>query len=230
MKVKMGPYKNYIGPYQIAQKIFFWTENKYWYKDDSDQWPEWVEHFGDFLAYGKYPALGDEPKTLLYKLLLWIDARRKRSISIKIDNYDTWDLNTTMCMILHPSLIQLKETNHGCAQVEESDVPKEFHWSHLEPESEWNHSEEQFQQKLKAWDWVMDEMIFACWSEINDWESEYYRDSEYTTEETEDGYTRMIFPEKTVAEELLSLERAIIEKRISNGFRLMGLYWRSLWD
>ena len=27
MKVNIGPYKNYFGPYQIAEKIFFWPSH-----------------------------------------------------------------------------------------------------------------------------------------------------------------------------------------------------------
>ena len=42
----------------------------------------------------------------------------ERKIDIKIDNFDTWNLDHTMAMILYPALLQLKEIKHG--------LPSEF--------------------------------------------------------------------------------------------------------
>ena len=45
MKVKIGPYKDYFGPYQLAEKLCFWA------KPVKDEWgiedkPDWVHNFG----------------------------------------------------------------------------------------------------------------------------------------------------------------------------------------
>ena len=50
MKVKIGPYKDFFGPYQIAEKILFW-KNKY--EDDS------VHNLGVWLS-GEYVKEPDQ--------------------------------------------------------------------------------------------------------------------------------------------------------------------------
>ena len=41
MRVHIGPYKNWFGPYQLAEKILFWMD-----KDNDDR----VHKLGDFFA------------------------------------------------------------------------------------------------------------------------------------------------------------------------------------
>lgn len=60
MKVYIGPYKNWIGPHQIAETILFW-------KDRND---DVVYNFGERLD--KIPGLT--------KLCLWIEQYRKQKI------------------------------------------------------------------------------------------------------------------------------------------------------
>jgi hypothetical protein len=46
MKVYIGPYKNWFGPYQLAEKLCFWAKpvtDKYGIKSK----PDWVHNFGD---------------------------------------------------------------------------------------------------------------------------------------------------------------------------------------
>jgi len=46
MKVYIGPYKNWFGPYQLAEKLCFWVKpvtDKYGIKSK----PDWVHNFGD---------------------------------------------------------------------------------------------------------------------------------------------------------------------------------------
>ena len=51
MKVYIGPYKNWVGPYQIADALCFWAKNiedEYGYKRK----PDWVHNFGTWLSHG----------------------------------------------------------------------------------------------------------------------------------------------------------------------------------
>lgn len=103
MKVKIGKYKDWLGPYQLAEKLCFWAKpvtDEYGLKDK----PEWVHKFGEWLAHGsiereeeirvgeRTKLFGDDrPKTWLYKFLLWIDKnRRERKIEVHIDE-DDWN-------------------------------------------------------------------------------------------------------------------------------------------
>ena len=123
MKVYIGPYKSWFGPYQLAEKLCFWAKKE---KDEHGfpKTPDWVHNFGEWLAYGdvKPEPTEENPrnifddkrkKTLLCKFLSWLDSKKTRSIYIKIDRYDTWSMDSTLSMIILPMLKQLKETKHA---------------------------------------------------------------------------------------------------------------------
>ena len=120
MKVYIGRYKNWFGPYQLAEKLMFWLD-----KDDDR-----VFRFGEFLAHGR-AGLSDKevrrkelPETRLYKFLQWIESKRSRNIKIKIDYWDTWSMDHTLALIALPMLKQLKEKKHGSQIVDLEDVPE----------------------------------------------------------------------------------------------------------
>ena len=50
-----------------------------------------------------------------------------RKIDIHIDNYDVWNLDNTLALIIAPALIKLKEIKHGNGHVDNEDVPEELH-------------------------------------------------------------------------------------------------------
>lgn len=153
MKVKIGPYIEYFGPVQLAEKLLFWKD-----KEDAC-----VHSLGNFFAYGTlttkehYPLDEDidAEKTWLYKLLEWVYNKRQRKIVVKIDPYDTWSMDTTLAHIIVPMLKQLKATKHGSPLVDNKDVPAELHAASTDEggdiDTNWH----------KRWDWVMDEMIWA---------------------------------------------------------------------
>jgi hypothetical protein len=82
MKVNIGPYKTWFGPYQLAEALCFWVKNK---PDELGvpTKPRWVHSFGELLAHGSVdpePLVGDitswdreRHNTWLYRFLLWID-------------------------------------------------------------------------------------------------------------------------------------------------------------
>ena len=92
MKVKIGKYVKFCGPYEIAQKIFFWM----------NPWHPMVERFGDLLS----------KRFGILKLSNWIYEKRNRKISIKIDDYDSLDAFLTLAYIILPVLKNYYE-NHA---------------------------------------------------------------------------------------------------------------------
>jgi hypothetical protein len=122
MKIDIGPYKNWVGPYQIAEKILFWIP-KYDEKncfEYTKAYDKYVHPFGEWLAEDKN---GND--SWLTKFCQWIESKRKRKMKIRIDHYDTWSMDSTLATIILPMLKQLKATKHGSGYVELEDVPPE---------------------------------------------------------------------------------------------------------
>ena len=99
MKVSIGPYVNWIGPYQIADKIPFLSE-------------ETKENIGCWLS-----------KTWVNDLCNWYYSKIDRKIKVRIDHYDTWSMDNTLAHIILPMLKQLRDTKHGSQLVDDEDVP-----------------------------------------------------------------------------------------------------------
>lgn len=160
MKVYIGPYTNYFGPYQLAEKILFWRD-----KDDDT-----VYAFGKLLA----------TSNLFVAICKYIDSKKRRKIQVRIDNYDTWSMDHTLAHIVTPMLKQLKEKNHGAPYVADEDVPEHLRKAAAPPtENEWDTDDNHF----KRWDWVMNEMIFAFESKLTDWDANFDWDERRVVEE-----------------------------------------------
>lgn len=245
MRVKIGPYRNYFGPYQLAQKILFWIpkeKDEYGYESTADR----VHKFGEWLAHGSIkpePAVGEEtdwgddrPETWIYKLLLWIDKKKKRKIEVHIDRWDTWNMETTLGYIVRPMLKQLRANKHGAPWVDDEDVPEELRSTSAreltQEEKDNGHTDD---NHFKRWDWVMDEMIFAFESldggENQDWEDQFTTgkyDFRFKKID-ESGTSQMIRGPNHTAETDWDGRKAYA-KRVQNGFRLFGKYYMHLWD
>lgn len=242
MKIHIGPYTEWLGPYQLAEKILFWRDK---YKDKS------VYRFGQWLAGDK--DLDDETlfgekednKSLLYKFLSWVDSKKKRKVKIKIDRYDTWNMDRTLALIILPMLKQLKETKHGSPFVDDEDVPEHLRSTSARPltdeEKSCGHTDDNFHLR---WDWVMDEMIwsFEQHQPDCDWESKFHtgtsdyrmkKDESRTYPNPETGEEESVYEMVEGPKHTRVFDRDGYEqyaKRISNGFRLFGKYYQGLWD
>jgi len=222
MKVYIGPYKNWFGPHQLAEKLCFWARKNIVDEYGMRDYPEYVFKLGEFLAYGKWRGIDDIPTskkslfveseqpTWLYRFLERVESKRKRNIKIRIDEYDTWSMDHTLALIVLPLLKQLKETNHGSPHVDLEDLPPEMRMTSTQ---DWDdqivfdfyNDPELTKQNIQCdthdrWNWVMDEMIFAFEFILNE-------DDRYSLD--------------------FNVE---VEDRVSNGVRLFGKYYRGLWD
>ena len=237
MKVKIGKYTSWFGPYQLAETLCFWA------KDVEDEYgmkgkPDWVHKFGEWLAHGSVepePEVGEirswdreRHDTMLSKFLTWVHSKKQRKIQVHIDKYDTWSMDHTLALIVLPMLKQLKEKQHGAGFVDDKDVPKELRsTSAPAKENEWDTDDNHFNR----WEWVMDEMIFAFNSKVDDSWEEQFQSGEHDIQwkKLENGHSEMIKgPNDTF--EINMKGRKAYEKRIQNGFALFGKYYQNLWD
>jgi len=131
------------------------------------------------------------------------DWHERRRVNVRIDPWDTWSMDHTLAEIALPMLVQLKQTKHGAPAVDQEDVPENLRAGKLELEQ---YKKDGTTDKLffKRWDWVLDEMIYAF----------------HTKVEGDEVYMRFS-DQKEINKE---------QERISNGFRLFGKYYESLWD
>ena len=183
----------------------------------------WTSHIHDNYMerkHGHYHDVWDESITWDEKLIEKLESglqwlynntvnlyydNAEQSVSVRIDRWDTWSMDYTLAFIVVPMLKQLKETKHGAPNVEWSDVPE-----YLRPtEEDFVNYEKNGATDTKffaRWDYVLDEMIYAFESKLGD-----------------DVFMR--FDPRTQYEEMIEEQ-----DRISNGFRLFGKYYESLWD
>lgn len=192
MRINIGPYLTYWGVYQIAGLL------RYVGVTESCQ-----EKIGDWLQ-----------KTPLSKILLWIDNKRNRKVQVRIDKYDTWNMDKTLPLIIIPMLIQLKKTKHGvpASMYDEDDA-----WS------------QDFDEKAEIkWDNVLSEMIWAFEQTLDDlWSDKYMVNLGKHHFENRDGENEIVWDEEPV------IDREGIEihqKRIDDGLALFAKHYQSLWD
>ena len=253
MRVKIGPYINWFGPYQLAELLCFWAKevpDEHGFKSK----PEWVHKFGEWLAHGNAPDEDDKPQCLrrhkdrpetpLYKFLSWVHSKKKRKTSVKIDKWDTWSMDSTLAIIILPMLKQLKETKHGSGYIEMEDLPEHLQgtttdeWSDQKTLDFYEEVPDNVPDVHKRYDWFLDELIwtFEQLQPDNDWEAQYHTgesDTYFEVAETyEDGKPKL-WQWKTGPNDTRKWDKDGWTKhndRIDNGLRLFGKYFRTLWD
>jgi hypothetical protein len=151
---------------------------------------------------------------------IWFD-RRTQKIKVRIDKWDTWSMDHTLAPIILPMLVQLKATQHGAPMVDMEDVPKELRATKAQ-QNKYAKGGDVDPKHFERWDYIMDEMIWAFEQKNrDDWEDDYY--GPYI--ESEDK--RELFGR---FEWIDDEGRKKHQERMSNGFRLFGKYFESLWD
>ena len=213
MFVKLGKFGNYWGPYQIAGllKHLGVSEDK-------------CDDIGAVLA-----------ETKLNSLCNWVESKRKRKVKVKIHAYDVWSMDSTLSYIILPMLKKLKEQQHGAPFTNDDDVPEELR-SHNAPPKENEHDTDALH--FKRWEWVMDELIwtFEQLHPDSDWEDQYHTgeiDMKFNPIKFDDEGEPSLFemvdgPKNTHVFDSDGYMKH--NARIDNGCRLLGVYFRGLWD
>lgn len=199
MKIHIGKYITWWGPYQIAALL---------------------QYIG--VSRDKCRVLGGKlSNTWVNDFLRWIHSHRKQKVKIQIDDWDIWNMDATLALIILPMLKQLRKHKQGSPMVDDEDVPEELGIRSTNfPNANANvFSDDGVHER---WKWVLDEMIWAFEQMNNDSDSAFFEHSEkndsYGIEETLSAikYDREAHDKHS--------------KRVSNGTRLFGKYYQGLWD
>ena len=205
MKVYIGKYASgWVGPYQLADLLRYVGVSE-----------DRCYEIGHKLSKVKW----------LKNSLEWIHSKRPgRTVKVKIHHYDTWNMDTTLAVIILPMLKQLKETKHGYGYVKDEDVPEHLKSINAEPLTEeqkrWGYTDNNAEARFE---WIFDEMIWA-FTQLTDDNSE---------DEFWDHGDRNDDDEIEVAISKIKCDHEGLKKheaRISNGLRLFGVYYQNLWD
>ena len=160
------------------------------------------------ISIGKYPKKGEQ------------------KVSVRIDPWDTWSMDRTLALIVHPMLKQLHKTNHGAPYTEDEDVPEHLRSTNAKPKkNEWDTDSNHF----KRWDWIMKEMIWAFGELARDRDPNFFIKKpkyKFVKKEGQD-WSEMV----TVKEGVYDYVKAkAYHARKKNAFRLFGKYYENLWD
>lgn len=224
MKVKIGNFKPQITIYKMVEGIFFWTgqNNEFGLKE----YPDWVSKVSEFLTYGsikKDPEPGEvfslfprRKMTVLGKFVLWINSKIHRKVYVKIDRWDTFDLFTTLSMIILPALKEFRNSpSFGVPSIDMNDISEE-----LRPKD--SPSESYFKE---GWFWILDEMIWAFENIDNSFIDHRDNDFEFLGRKLDDGSVEWIPTGTKYDEEYITNQR----NRRQRGLNLFAKYYLSLW-
>ena len=216
MKVYLSKYRyHWISPYKILEKVFFWREIDY------------DEPLIDRLSNILLP--------LCTGILKVLDFVHPKIDYVKIDKWDTWNMDSSLSQIILPMLKQLQATKHGAPGVDDEDVPEGLNLRSTEApakENEWDTDENWH----KRWDWVLEEMIWTFTQLTSDWESQYHTGEVDRVSNPcawdENGKPTMYSwdkgPNDTSEFDMEGYKKH--NDRISEGLILFGKYYRGLWD
>ena len=126
----------------------------------------------------------------------------ERVMSVSLDDYDMWNLDHTLALIILPALKTYKEENYGIPWIDNEDVPEELRTT---PDGDEISNDHHY--TVEKHHYVLDEMIFAFSAHVDDdcdkqfWENGYDREGDLA-----------------------------FWARVDNGMRLFGKYYRTLWS
>jgi hypothetical protein len=216
MKVVIGPYRDWIGPYQIAEMLCWWVPKKHNPNDILDRKPDWVHDFGTWLSEDRH---GND--SWLTKVCQWIESKKHRQVYVRVDKYDSWSADHTIALIAVPLLKQLQVSKHGAPLVDDEDVPEALRSTSAPPKAnEYDCDDNHF----KRWDWVLGEIIWALEQKTSDTaDSDFYTrlDPDLKSKDFNEQMDNIV-----VDMEGLQAWQA----RKTNGYRLFGKYFENLWD
>ena len=218
--------KVYIGNY-VSRKISNfhsrYMEKRYGLSSSGENL-DWIDNTVEYLE--------DVVQTIYNCTINLVLDRLEQRVDVRIDKHDTYSMDHTLAVIILPMLKQLKETTHGAPAINMKDVPKALRATKKEIEDarETGETDANF---FKRWDWILDEMIWAFEQKCRDnWEADYYNFDDFAIPDDENSEIFGDTFTKTFSDRYAASKPHIDahQKRMSNGFRLFGVYFESLWD
>ena len=129
--------------------------------------------------------------------------RVKRKVSVEIHDYDTWNADHTLALIIHPLLIKFSEQPHGYP----ADLTED------------------------EWDTIIDKMIFSFSCSLDsDWEDQFYINTRLDSTESLDDSIKSLKIIDNFSD--LKFDKEGYEKfveKIDEGLSLFAKYYRHLW-
>jgi hypothetical protein len=208
MKVKIGPYIHWWGPYQIIGLL----KHIGFSKSTTDNWakksPDWFT-----------------------TVCQWVHNKRKRKVKVHIDGYDVWSMDTTLAAIVLPMLKILKEKKHG---IPISPVMSQTSNS---AQSSFAFYAENDDLAFKAgeleWDIIIDKMIWSFEQLLDDsWEEKYtIQAAELDMMDYPEDEGKLTSPVRwKIVGEYDWKGMKVHQARIQEGLLLFGTRFQSLWD
>jgi len=231
MRVKIGKYIHWYNTHRIEDKYLKWRHKKpAWDIDERDH--DWIDK--------TVMKLLDGWQNVLHYTINQIQKRRERKIKVHVDRWDTWNANETLAHVILPVLKKIREDKQGAPFVDSKDVPKELRPKKLTKKQKENGEVDD--KHFERWDWVLGEMIFAFECMVDDsWEDQFFSGESHIVwtkvdiegNEVDDDHDGMIYyrmgrgPNDTFHFDKEGYDK--FSKRIDEGLRLFGKYYRGLW-
>lgn len=220
MKVDLGPYKNWFGPYQFVKLLKYVGVSE----DTCDKIAD------------KIPAAP----------FLWLEKLRgERKEKVVIHNYDAWSADHTLAKIIAPLLRKVKEGKHG---VPSEFLTKEYNglvsskefWDEKGEGPLHDKADVLFKEAEDEWDKTLDHMIWA-FEEYNkdSWDDPYWTGEHGEFESVGSGETfwnpitkkdEQVFEMKLTGNSECDWDaRAKHWDRMQEGINLFAKHFSSLW-
>jgi hypothetical protein len=167
-----------------------------------------------------------------------------RKIKVQIDNYDTWNLDCTLALIIYPALLQLKATKNG-VPVEFGEVGGEAFGVQGSFDFYQETHDESWKVGTERWDEILEKMIWSFEQILKDDYTDQYHhgDAEYNWIKSDKMYLNKLSPITGKVEATYQMVdrnptehwydgvgHLKHEERIQEGLELFGKYFRSLWN
>ena len=231
MKAKIGKYIHWYNTHRIEDAYLKWRHKKYaWDIDERDH--DWIDK--------TVMKLLDGWQSVLHYTINQIQNRRERKIKVHVDAWDVVNANETLAHVILPVLKKIREDKQGAPFVDSKDVPKELRPKKLTKKQKENGEVDD--KHFERWDWVLGEMIFAFECMVDDsWEDQFFSGEsdivwikvDAEGNEVDDDHDGMIYyrmgrgPNDTFHFDKEGYDK--FSKRIDEGLRLFGKYYRGLW-
>ena len=162
----------------------------------------------------------------------WCEETNHQYEEIRIDPWDTWNMNTTLAKIILPMLQQLKLTKHGSP----GDLPE------FQQTSDHSHqrcfdfygedNELAWAKGHQHWESILDHIIWSFEQLLCDWEAQYWIvHPELDLSDYPEDEGKELTPVRWKVEgECDWAGRMKHQERINQGLKLFGEYYQGLWD
>ena len=175
------------------------------------------------------------------KIGKWSKSNR-RNVDIVIESHDSWNVDSTLALIILPMLIQLKANKVGVPGILVDDVGGE---DYLPQQSFDFYSEthkESWDKAAKRWDEILDKMIWSFQQiALEDYHDKYHHGNPtYEWVETEETIFNTVTNKTEKLYQMIDknpdqhwydgIGDRLHDERIQEGLELFGKYYRALWD